>query len=278
MEDDLAKIAKNFEDEVSANRQDFVDHYIERFGRCIDTDNARELCLAYANNYYNRAFLAPLIHESASQIAKAVWHTLLDRASGEPGVVIFVAGGPGSGKSTVCKTQQFQECFQEAIVVYDSTFSTYSSAREKIQDALDAGKDIDIYYVHRNAKEAAYSVIERAVKTGRTVPIQEVSNLHWGAQRTILHLCDDYRDSDNINIHLFNNQRKLENSENPKSDDWVDWFENEEDLQNVQYSSIMEVERLVNSGAKEAYDNIIQNQGSFPTAIAQGIFGREFPF
>jgi Zeta toxin len=268
-ENSLSEIAKNFEIEVSANLSTYVYSYRECFGKHIDTDSARELCPAYANSYENRAQLAPLIHEPASQIVKAVWRALLNESFGTPGLVIFLAGGSGSGKSTVVKSEKFQNHFQEAIVVYDSTFSTFSSASTKIQDALNAGKDIDIYYVHRNASNAAYSVVERAVKSGRTVPIQEIAKIHWGAQTTIFMLCDEYRNSENVTIHLFNNRG------NPES---FDWFNDENELLSVRYSSIVEVEALVNSGAGAAYARIREDNGSFPKAIAVGIFGREHPF
>ncbi len=269
MEDHITREAQNFENRVSADLHYFVCRYREKFGNRIDTDNARELCPAYANSYETRALLAPLIHESASRIAKAVWRTLLDESSGKPGLVIFLAGGPGSGKSTVAKFDEFQKYFQEAIVVYDSTFSSFSSAKEKIQDALDAGKNIDIYYVHRNAKDAADSVVVRAVETGRTVPIREVSSLHWSAQRTIFKLCDEYRDSEDVIIQLFNNGGEPES---------FDLFDDEAALRKIQYSSIVEVEGLVSMGAKEAYGRVCKTQGSFPKSIERGIFGRESTF
>jgi predicted kinase len=268
-ENNLHKIAKDFENNVATNLSTYVSSYRKCFGKRIDTDNARELCPAYADVYENRARLAPLIHEPASQIVKAVWRTLLDEFSGQPGLVIFLAGGPGSGKSTVAKFEQFQEYYQEAIVVYDSTFSNIFSANEKIQDALRSGKDIDIYYVHRNAKDAAYSVVLRAVETGRTVPIQEIANLHWGAQQTIFMLCNKYRNSENVVIHLFNNGGQPES---------FHLFNDERDLLSIRYSNRIEVERLVEIGASAAYARIREYTGNFPTAIALGIFGSEHPF
>jgi Zeta toxin len=268
-ENNLHKVAKEFENDVSDNLSAYVSSYRERFSKRIDADNARELCPAYADIYENRARLAPLIHEPASQIVKAVWRALLDESSGQPGLVIFIAGGPGSGKSTVARFEQFQDYYREAIVVYDSTFSNIFSANEKIKDALAAGKDIDIYYVHRNAKDAAYSVVVRAVETGRTVPIQEIANLHWGAQKTIFMLCNKYRNSENVAIHLFNNGGEPES---------FDLFNDERDLLSIRYSSRIEVERLVETGASAAYARIREYTGNFPAAIALGIFGSEQPF
>lgn len=269
MESDLAQIAQSFKNDVSANLSTFVNRYREQFGKRIDTDSARELCPAYKTNQNNRALLAPLIHETASRIAQAVWHTLLNESWGQPGVVIFLAGGPGSGKSTVVNNSQFQDQFQDAIVLYDSTFANYNSATGKIQKALSADKDIDIYYVHRNAENAADSVVVRAIETGRTVPKEEVANLHWDAQMTILRLCDEYRYTENVMIHLFNNSGK------PGS---ADWFPNEDALRRLKYSSKMEVQALVNRGMKKAYDRIRKNTGNFPANIARGIFGSESPF
>lgn len=264
----LYKIAKDFENEVLTNLSSYVSQYINRFGKFIDTDQAREFCPQYAESNENRAQLAPLIHESASQIVKEVWRFLLNKSSTKEGLVIFLAGGPGSGKSTVVKFKKFRDYFDQAIVVYDSTFSNILSASNKIQDAINAGKDVDIYYVHRNAKDAAYSVVIRAVESGRTVPIEEVINLHWGAQKTIIELCNQYKNSESITIHLFDNRGSS------KSFDWFD----ENEWQSVLYTDIVEVRRLVNTGAREAYARIREDKGSFPTAIALGIWGRENPF
>lgn len=269
MEERLVQVVEEFQNNVSANIQAFTNQYIQCFGRHIDTDKARELCPEYASSYEDRALLAPLIHESASKIAKAVWRSLLDESFGRQGVVMFLAGGPGSGKSTVVRSEKFQEYYREAIVVYDSTFSSIDSASQKIQEALEAGKDIDIYYVHRNAKDAAYSVVIRAVETGRTVPIQEIANLHWGAQSTIFMLCFEHRRSEDITIHLINN------SGDPEA---IDWFSDEASFLTIRYPTIMKVEELVKSGAKAAYDRVRQDSGSFSPAIARGIFGTDRPF
>lgn len=174
MEERLIQVVEEFQNNVSANMQDFINQYIQCFGRHIDTDKARELCPEYASSYENRALLAPLIHESASKIAKAVWRSLLNEFFGRQGLVMFLAGGPGSGKSTVVRFEKFQENYGEAIVVYDSTFSSIDSASRKIQEALESGKDIDIYYVHRNARDAAYSVVIRAVKLVALSPFRRL--------------------------------------------------------------------------------------------------------
>lgn len=270
-ENSLIKIAKNFEHDVSANLAAYIKAYSARFAKRIDVDSARELCPAYANSYKNRARLAPLIHEPASQIVKAVWHALLNESFGETGFVIFLAGGSGSGKSTVVQSKKFQNAFRDAIVIYDSTFSSYASANIKIQEGLSAGKDVDIYYIHRNAKDAAYSVVERAVRSGRTIPIQEIAKIHWGSQNTIFELCEQYKDSENVTIYLFDNS-------NSGSAESIGLFNSEQDLLSIRYRSRMVVEALVEDGAAAAYAHIREEHGSFPAAIALGIFGKEHPF
>lgn len=93
MEERLVQVVEEFQNNVSANIQAFISQYIQRFGKHIDTDRARELCPEYTNSYFDRALLSPLIHESASKIAKAVWRSLLDESFGRQGVVMFLAGG-----------------------------------------------------------------------------------------------------------------------------------------------------------------------------------------
>ncbi len=112
------EIAQNFENQVSNNLTLLAKNYITKFNKLIDTDKARELCSEYKNNKESRPFLAPLIHESASKITKEVWRDLINRKY-NTNLVLFLAGGPGSGKSTVSNLRKFQQSFEDAIIVYD---------------------------------------------------------------------------------------------------------------------------------------------------------------
>lgn len=205
MLEDLNSAVMQFQAQVDSNLDSLVAEYRERFGKSINTDNARELCPEYAATPDNRSLLAPLIHEASSTIAKQVWVELLAENANQGGLVIFLAGGPGAGKSTVTRFPGFQQQFSEAIVVYDSTFATFPSANSKIQQALSAGFDVDIFYIHRQAGDAAFSVVCRAVDHGRTVPIEEIAQIHFGAQQTILKLCSDYAKSTEVTILLLDN-------------------------------------------------------------------------
>jgi predicted ABC-type ATPase len=263
MLEDLKSAAMQFQAQVASNLDSLVAEYRERFGKSINTDNARELCPEYAATPDNRSLLAPLIHEASSTIAKQVWVELLAENANQGGLVIFLAGGPGSGKSTIARSPAFQQKFSEAIVVYDSTFATFSSANSKIQQALKAGFDVDIFYIHRQAEDAAFSVVCRAVDHGRTVPIGEIAQIHFGAQQTILQLCIDYAVSAEVTVLL------LDNSGEAGTAQTMD----ESDLRGIAYSGMMDVQRLVEEGAQKAYDSITQEQGSFPSAVYRGIFG-----
>lgn len=181
-----------------------IKDYINQFGKTINTDNAREL---YSQYVADRSLSAG-VHEPASRIAKLVYKTLL-RTSKNIGdrVVLFTGGGTGAGKSSALKdiplTTQMEK---NASIVYDTNLDKTASAVTKIEQALKAGYDVNIVYVYRDPVEAfANGTLTRADRMGRTVPIAEHANTHFGIPPTAMEIMDIYKNDHRVKIHLIDN-------------------------------------------------------------------------
>jgi ABC-type dipeptide/oligopeptide/nickel transport system ATPase component len=99
----------------------------------------------------------------------------------EESLVVFTAGGAGSGKSTsVSSIEQFHRNIAQAQIVVDATLSSQLSL-EQIKMALDAGKAVKIFYIYRDPELAFNGVLERANRTGRPVTISNFIDTHLGA-------------------------------------------------------------------------------------------------
>ena len=95
------------------------------------------------------------------------------------GQVVFMAGGGGAGKSSA--ETLLAPLLEQAHTVYDGTLSSYDKAERNIQMALDAGQRVTIAYVYREPEEAFRNgVLTRAMRAGRTVPIDALVKGHAG--------------------------------------------------------------------------------------------------
>lgn len=195
--------------------QNDLDGSIERYkadnrlGEAIvlNTDNARELSPDYAASKDSRSLLSAAVHEPASWLVKQIYARELARPAGPNQVnqVVFTGGGTGAGKSTgldlVPNVEQSQ-------IIYDTNMNGLRSASEKIEQALAAGKEVVIAYVHRDPVDALVNgALPRAMRMGRAVPLKEHAKTHLGARQTIEQLVEKYRDDERVQIQIIDNTR-----------------------------------------------------------------------
>ncbi|MFL6256262.1 MAG: zeta toxin family protein [Pyrinomonadaceae bacterium] len=194
-----------FAGEVAGDPALYFRLYREKFGKILDTDNARELSEDYARSPADRARFGGAVHEVAGTL---VWQLFLDtlaagRATG-PTRVIITGGGAGSGKTSMV-TGLARNAFDSAQIIYDTTLADLPSAVEKVKAARAAGNVVTLIYVHRPIELAARGVIERAVESGRCVPLRVVADNHFDAQRTMLQLARRYEGSRRVEIQVIDN-------------------------------------------------------------------------
>lgn len=172
-------------------------------GKVLNTDVAREL----SPEYQADRSLSAQVHEPASAFIKQLYAKKLAEApkAGEEPLVVFSAGGTGAGKSSGIDTAGAQ-------IVYDTNMNRAESATQKIDQALQAGKRVEIAYTYRDPIEALTGgALPRAMRqetrsgSGRTVPLNEHVGTHVGARDTIERLAAHYAGDDRVKIRVFDN-------------------------------------------------------------------------
>lgn len=164
-------------------------------GRVIDVDMVRELSPEYRAD----RSLSPQIHGSASALAKKLYAAQLARPAGQEGdgSVLLMAGGGGSGKSSM---RQVHLRGLNPDVTLDGTLSKLKTAQQRVQEALDSGRTVKIFYVYRSPEKSADGAVERAARTGRPVPVDVLAQAHAGARKVVEELQQEYNGDGRVEI------------------------------------------------------------------------------
>lgn len=180
-------------------------------GKILNTDTARELSPDYLADRTKSA----AVHEPASAFVKRLYAEMLSEPpkAGEDPVVLLTAGGTGAGKSSAAKTVLGEEA-NRAQIVMDTNMNREGSAVQKIDQALAAGKEVKIAYVHREPVEALINgALPRAMRqesqfgSGRTVPIEEHINTHVGANDVVRKIAEHYQNEAGVSMRIIDNSR-----------------------------------------------------------------------
>lgn len=177
-------------------------------GTVLNTDTARELAPEYLADRTRSAD----VHEAASDTIKTIYETKLAQPTPEgfDRRVLFTAGGTGAGKTTAIADAG--DALGRPEIVYDTNMNTLSSAVDKVEQALAAGREVRIAYVYRDPVEALTGgAIPRAQRqaakfgSGRTVPLEEHARTHAGVRGVMEALAEKYRDDPRVEIAAIDN-------------------------------------------------------------------------
>ncbi|WCE04421.1 zeta toxin family protein [Pseudoxanthomonas sp. JBR18] len=179
-------------------------------GRVLNTDLARELSPEYRADRTRSAD----VHEAASDFVKELYRRKLEAPTpeGMSPTVLFSAGGTGAGKTTGLR--MLGDSLGRPEIIYDTNMNTLASAAQKIDQALQAGRDVKILYTYRDPVEALRGgALPRAMRmaaeqgTGRTVPIAEHAKTHAGSAKVIRQLAERYAGDDRVEVVAVDNSR-----------------------------------------------------------------------
>jgi len=178
-------------------------------GKVLNVDTARELSPDYAADRSQSA----AVHEPASWFIKRLYAERLAQAPGpgEEPLVVITGGGTGAGKSTAVRTT-LGNLAQRAQIVYDTNLNGVESGITKVDQALAAGKNVVLPYVHREPVESlTHGALTRAMRmeaekgSGRTVPISEHVKTHVGANQAIRKIAAHYANDNRVLVRVIDN-------------------------------------------------------------------------
>ncbi len=203
-------VESKFRHQIAREPQLWKQMYQMKFGNVLNADNAKEL----SKDYRSDRSMAAAVHEPASWLIKQLWKDELAQTRPEKAnVVFFTAGGAGSGKtSSIEGDPAAKAVLQKAQIVYDGTLRPAGKAIERIQQALDAGKEAAVMYVHRDPVEAfTDGILGRAARqeaihgTGRTVPLSEFVAQHSSIDASMKQLYDRFKDNPKFSFGVIDN-------------------------------------------------------------------------
>jgi hypothetical protein len=208
-----SEVQKRFETLIQSNLDLMVALYLETFGNVLSTDNARELCEEYRQYPEARAQYGSAIHNVAGQLVAEVYRRLLNEPSGDnetDHVVFILGGGGGSGKSTVLNNINHLT-FNIVTAIYDTTLSHLQNSIERIEQALEAGKQVSIVFIFRPVENAVKGAIRRALNyDGRCVPLKVLAYDHYQAPLNFLQLVERYQENEDVEFGVIDNSGGVE--------------------------------------------------------------------
>jgi len=174
-------------------------------GKRLDVDLYRKLSSEYDENNDSRTLHTLSTHQPSSAKVEQRYNELL--AEPPNGHVLFMAGGGGSGKSTI-SDGLMAAAVKKSDVIMDGVMSNEQRAVRQIEAALKSGREVKIAYVHRPFESAMQGVkkrYENEVNGGRWVPGDELAKAHVKAQETIIAVARKYKDDPRVKIRVFEN-------------------------------------------------------------------------
>lgn len=206
--------SKKLRDDFDAAVEEYGTRPDAQQGRVLNTDTARELSPDYLKDRTRSAD----VHEPASAFIKRLYAKKLHEPTpeGRERVVMFSAGGTGAGKTSAINGMGDSAGRPE--ITYDTNMNGLASSTSKIDQALEAGRDVRIMYVYADPIDAFHQAMGRAMRqrgnfgSGRTVPIVEHVKTHVGARQVINQLRERYKDDLRVDFQGIDNSRGFGNA------------------------------------------------------------------
>ncbi|MFN0077480.1 MAG: vitamin B12 dependent-methionine synthase activation domain-containing protein, partial [Prosthecobacter sp.] len=183
------RVEVKFAAELAADLEAAASEYKRRFANVLDRNNVQEISPDYSATRESRQKWSVATLEPAGAFVDWFFARTLQAAK-LGNVIVFNAGGQGSGKTTATKDLPNDPSL---ILVMDGTLQNYSRSKEHFDQAFAAGCKVEIRYIFMCWRNALHLIVHRALEgAGRIVPLARAAKGHFQAPRTTFALAEDF--------------------------------------------------------------------------------------
>jgi len=214
------QVEARFAEYLETHTDEAIARYTAKYGKEINTDNARELSADYAPGGPDaedpatklaRTKWSAAVQEPSSALSKEIYRRALQKVPG-PGQrkqVVFTGGGAGAGKTTsIEQIAGLSRAVDAAEVIYDTTLSNLKSSMDRVAQGVAAGRTVSIIFVYRDPIDSFVNgVLPRAERMGRTLPLEVFLDTHIGAVEVLEKIAHTYKGDDRVAIAVIDNSR-----------------------------------------------------------------------
>ena len=214
------RVEARFAEYLEANTDEAIARYTKKYGKEINTDNARELSIDYAPGGPDaedpatrlaRTKWSAAVQEPSSALSKEIYRRTLQKISSpsQRKQVVFTAGGAGVGKTTsIQQIAGLARAVDAAEMIYDTTLSNLRSSLDRVAQAVAAGRMVSIIFVYRDPIDSFVGgVLPRAERMGRTLPLEVFLDTHIGSAEVLEKIAQAYRGDNRVAIAVIDNSR-----------------------------------------------------------------------
>ncbi|TLD72026.1 methionine synthase [Phragmitibacter flavus] len=180
-----------FAADLSADLELTAKAYEAQFGNVLDRNNVQELSPEYAATRESRQKWSIATLEPAGAFIDWLYHKRLRELPADS-LIVFNAGGQGSGKTTATKKLANH---QEIGLIMDGTLQNLARSEAHVEAAFTHGHGVEIRFVYCPWPQAVENMVHRAMEEtgGRIVPLSRSSKGHFQSARSTLTLVKEYQ-------------------------------------------------------------------------------------
>jgi cobalamin-dependent methionine synthase I len=190
-----------FASELAADLEGAAKRYTGMFANVLDRNNAQELSPDYSESRESRQRESVSTLEPAGGFIDWLYARRLRELPADS-LVVFNAGGQGSGKTTATQGA----VLREADLVMDGTLQNHARSEAHIQAALEANLFVEVRHIFCPWETAVTNMLRRAAEEGgRIVPLKRAAGGHFQAARTTLALWAQWKSRGDFAVVVFDN-------------------------------------------------------------------------
>lgn len=212
---DIAEAENKAIESVLSNPDKHINAYLQDersfSGRYVCTDLFKETFAdTFAVSRETRGRYNGAVHNSAAVLAAEQFRRVLANDNPEQTKAVFLTGSPGAGKtSSVLASGDLDPTIR---VLFEGQLSTPKTSIEKIQQALNAGLEVQVIVVHPSPENALDNTLKRYYQEGRGANIDVMAKIQGGLPTSLEAIHGTFGDAVSLTVidrRDFNNSIEL---------------------------------------------------------------------